>query len=320
MTSVSLIIPVYNKQTFILRLLHSIQRQTCHFDEIIFVDDASTDESRKIIETWIEENPSLRCTLLPLVVNKGVSFARNTGISFAKSRYIAFTDADDVLEGDACQRIKGTVAKYHREKMFIFQVYDNENKRIRPDASRIKRLAARQDSMQEMSLKDWQIIMADEALFCSGGNVVVSADLESRFNVDSRHIEDWEYYFNVALELNSSGKFPVFVPHVLSTYMDDDKRSASRSVGVPTTLKKVPSAAKVNGLTREVQERVISIWLTDIFDRCNFLMALSILRRTKRELPHIRINLKTLLKILAASFLGVRLSKRIKNCLSIYIS
>ena len=91
--SVSVIVPVYNSATTILRALDSIFRQTTQPQEIIIVDDASTDDSYAVIEKYIENKPTTK--LLRFASNRGPSAARNAGWAVASGDYVAFLDADD---------------------------------------------------------------------------------------------------------------------------------------------------------------------------------------------------------------------------------
>lgn len=91
-TSVSVIIPCYNCAEFISQAIDSVLIQNVHW-ELIIVDDGSTDGSKAIIQTFV--NQDSRIKYLALDKNSGASKARNAGIQKAKNRYIAFLDSDD---------------------------------------------------------------------------------------------------------------------------------------------------------------------------------------------------------------------------------
>lgn len=92
---ISVIIPMYNAENTILTALNSIKNQTykCEY-EVIVVNDGSLDNSKKIVEEYILENPQLTIILINQI-NGGVSKARNEGLKRAKGDYIALLDSDD---------------------------------------------------------------------------------------------------------------------------------------------------------------------------------------------------------------------------------
>lgn len=91
MDQVSVVIPLYNKTPYIARALDSVLAQERLPEEIIVVDDGSTDGSGDLVKQF--KDPSIR---LVRQENQGVIAARNLGISLAKGELIAFLDADDV--------------------------------------------------------------------------------------------------------------------------------------------------------------------------------------------------------------------------------
>lgn len=88
--SVSVVIPTYNRCLLLERALQSVIAQRYPIDEIIVVDDASTDDTLTMLQTQFPE-----ITAIALPQNRGVSAARNAGIRHARSPWIAFLDSDD---------------------------------------------------------------------------------------------------------------------------------------------------------------------------------------------------------------------------------
>lgn len=91
--SLSVIIPNYNKAKYLSKCVGSVLEQTLLPDEIIVVDDCSTDDSRLVIGELCKSNRLIHPVYLE--ENKGVSTARNTGLKYAQSQYITFLDSDD---------------------------------------------------------------------------------------------------------------------------------------------------------------------------------------------------------------------------------
>jgi|ADurb_Val_03_Slu_FD_contig_123_22404_length_4598_multi_4_in_1_out_0_3 glycosyltransferase involved in cell wall biosynthesis len=88
--SVSIVIPLYNKEPYIARAINSVLNQTIQDFEVIVVDDGSTDEGNIVVKMF--EDPRI---ILIKQENQGVSAARNRGIEEANAELIAFLDADD---------------------------------------------------------------------------------------------------------------------------------------------------------------------------------------------------------------------------------
>lgn len=90
--TVSVIVPVYNTETYIAECIESVIAQTFTDWELILVNDGSTDRSGAICDEYATRDPRIRIIHQP---NAGVSAARNTGLDSAKGEWITFLDADD---------------------------------------------------------------------------------------------------------------------------------------------------------------------------------------------------------------------------------
>jgi len=93
---VSVIIPMYNSEKTILRAIESIKYQSNIeiVDEILIIDDGSTDNSNELVRNYIKENQEMPLVLLGKK-NGGVSSARNFGMLKSNGDWIAFLDSDD---------------------------------------------------------------------------------------------------------------------------------------------------------------------------------------------------------------------------------
>ena len=87
--SLSVVVPTFNRAGIINRAINSVLSQTFKADEIIIVDDGSTDSTREII---MQNYPMVKYFWQK---NRGVSSARNFGVKIAKGDWIAFLDSDD---------------------------------------------------------------------------------------------------------------------------------------------------------------------------------------------------------------------------------
>lgn len=116
--TIALIVPIYNEERFLERCLKSIENQTVKFDEVILIDDYSTDGSGWLATVYAETNANWHGFLhMP---NRGVGFSRNRGIIEAISDWIAFLDADDELTLDACEQMHMAIKEHADENIIQF--------------------------------------------------------------------------------------------------------------------------------------------------------------------------------------------------------
>lgn len=94
---VSIIVPAYNVDKYIVKCLSSILEQTYTNIELIVVNDGSNDRTGQLIDN-IAEQDSRVCVIHKK--NAGVSAARNTGIEISTGDYLVFVDADDYIAHD----------------------------------------------------------------------------------------------------------------------------------------------------------------------------------------------------------------------------
>lgn len=100
MPMVSIILPTYNRAHLISRAIRSLLQQTYQDFEIVIIDDASTDNTKEVINSF--NDPRIR--YLNHEINRGLSAARNTGIKASKGEYLAFQDDDDLWTKDKLEK------------------------------------------------------------------------------------------------------------------------------------------------------------------------------------------------------------------------
>ena len=105
----SVVIPLYNKQPYIQRSLDSVLAQTFNDFEVIVVDDGSTDEGPRIVESCQDHR-----VRLIRQSNGGVSAARNRGIATAQGEWVAFLDADDEYKPEFLQKVYELSKRYSK--------------------------------------------------------------------------------------------------------------------------------------------------------------------------------------------------------------
>ncbi len=116
MLKVSVIVPVYNVENYLIECLDSILQQSVDDMEIICVEDCSTDNSLQVLQQMSGKDERIK--IICHSENKGLSAARNSGIAYARGKYILFVDSDDVLKENAICTLYETAEKYNTDVLY----------------------------------------------------------------------------------------------------------------------------------------------------------------------------------------------------------
>lgn len=120
----SVIIPLYNKESFILEAVASVLAQSFDDFDIIIVDDCSTDNSLQVVQNIVSD----KIKIINHQKNSGLSASRNTGIKASESLYMTFLDADDLWKPNFLETIKNLIDKYPESKIYAtnyIELYPN---------------------------------------------------------------------------------------------------------------------------------------------------------------------------------------------------
>ena len=114
--SISVVVAVYNIEDYICECVYSIINQTIQPEEIILVDDGSTDRSSALCDEYAEKNTNIRVIHQK---NAGLSAARNTGIEHAQGVWVYFVDGDDILAPDVIESFLAVLTAHEGDVEFI---------------------------------------------------------------------------------------------------------------------------------------------------------------------------------------------------------
>jgi len=200
---ISVVIPLYNKESSIKRTIQSVLDQTFLNFKIIVVNDGSTDNSLSVVEQFNDSRIK--------IINKpngGVSSARNTGIFVAKGLYIAFLDADDIWLPEYLQEIKQLIDEFKDCNIFgtdyTVSFHKVENHKKIP----IKHFIV--DNYFELAMC---------IPFLTASSIVVKRDCfdnDMQFNENFTHGEDldlWSRLYKKYIDIGYSNKQLVYYNH-----------------------------------------------------------------------------------------------------------
>ncbi|MCG3760575.1 glycosyltransferase family 2 protein [Vibrio cincinnatiensis] len=220
---VSVVIPVYNSQEYIVRALDSILSQKFSNFEVIIIDDGSTDDTKRIIENYLILNKNYDChVIFKSRANKGVAATRNEGVKIAKGEYIIHMDSDDWVDKSFLSSLFNS-AKINKSDIVISDytlVFESDRKRIKiPEVSDpielIKYLL--QGKIHGFS---WNKLVRSDVI--KNNNIL--------FNENVQYLEDLVYIIKVALvsnKLSFVNKSLIYYNQVntcsITSKIDDDK-------------------------------------------------------------------------------------------------
>lgn len=195
---VSVIIPVYNAESYLHDCINSLLAQTLKECEFIFINDGSTDRSLNILEQYQAKDNRI------IVINQdncGISRARNRGLNVSRGEYIGFCDNDDVVRNTMFATLYSAAKKFESDIVISKTIFGRDGKEI------IKAAPFNVDLRFEIEDIKKQLIpnlLATEDLFAVW-NKLYSADLIQKFAVkfpENRDIEE-DSMFNFSAFSNS---------------------------------------------------------------------------------------------------------------------
>lgn len=117
---ISIVIPVYNRETYLLRTLDSVVNQTYRPLQLILVDNTSTDDSLNICYEFQQKYRSDNFNIIVEAEDRqGASYARNKGLECCDSEYVYFFDSDDYMSSDFISTVLEEVIKKNLDVLAV---------------------------------------------------------------------------------------------------------------------------------------------------------------------------------------------------------
>lgn len=233
--TVSVVIPNYNYGRFIAEAIESVLAQTHPIQEIIVVDDGSTDDSIEIIKRF-----SAKVKLISQQ-NRGVGAARNVGVKSSNGEFIAFLDADDIwLPTKIEEQLKGFT-----DKVVLVSCgkreFDSQNGK-----TLVVRLPDRIEwSAEDILLRRYSLVLGCSALMTRRKTFEEIGDFDEQLAI----AEDWDFCYRAA----KHGKVTC-VPKVLVDY-----RSHGGNVHLKTLKLERFTLLAYENIFREADEKTLRL-------------------------------------------------------------
>jgi glycosyltransferase involved in cell wall biosynthesis len=236
---ISVVIPAYNAARFLPRCLESVFGQTLKAEEIIVVNDGSTDDTAALAEKL-----GAKVVSRP---NGGLSAARNTGIQSASNEWIALLDADDMW---APEKLERQALSVRPDTVLVYtgiRVFDDSGPRDAVpaiDADSAKRMLRYRNPITPST-----VLVRRQALLREGG-----------FREDIRACEDWEMW----MRLQRLGRFEAIEAPLTNYYVYPSSLSANpgRMLQALNQIMDTTLLAGLHGLERWAwRQRILAVQL-----------------------------------------------------------
>lgn len=200
---ISIVVTVYNKESYIKRTLQSILNQTQAPSEIIIINDGSTDKSLEIInKIQLPKFAQIISTK-----NQGVSAARNLGLKRSKFEYLYFVDGDDLLDINAISIFNSVIINDPNYGLYAAN-------RITED----QKLKVTGIESKDFDLNEYFNQLIRFQNLCWTSAVIVNKRLlgGEKFNENFSHGEDRDFFIRIIRQNKG-----FWINRIVATYMDD---------------------------------------------------------------------------------------------------
>lgn len=203
---VSIVITNYNYGQYLREAIESALSQTYQNIEIILIDDASTDDSRKIYNKYHD-----KIRIIEHKKNKGIVFSRNEALNIIKGDFLCFLDADDILPNDYIEKLMTEMVDERQDVVYTdLQTFgDGNDLMVLPDFSL--------DKIIGRNIVDMSALIRVEAI----------GDQRFDKNLDKLSHEDWDFFLGLALK---GKKFARNHETILNYRIHDNNQSRNKLI------------------------------------------------------------------------------------------
>ena len=201
---VSIILPNYNNEKYLKEAIESVLSQTYTNFELIIVDDASTDESLKIIKKFNDE----RIKVITSEINRHVAYASNLGIQNATGEYIAKIDSDDIWEKTKLEKQIEFMDK-HKEYGVCFSKVNIIDEKSENANVKYQAIFDLFDQAKNQSQKEWlNFFLTKGNCLCNSSSVIRRSTFENIdgfFHLAYVGAEDYELWVRMVI------RYPIYI-------------------------------------------------------------------------------------------------------------
>ncbi|MGR2988250.1 glycosyltransferase family 2 protein [Vibrio vulnificus] len=267
-TEITVVLPLYNKTDLILKCLNSIENQTYKVDEVIIVNDGSTDDSLDKVVKFCDGKPNYRVINQE---NSGVSAARNRGIEASVNQFVALIDADDEWENNHISTMVRLISDFPDAVMYstAHGIRDFELGYFVPKGNFNKKVRG--------FIDDFFLSSCKYPLVNSSKVVLNKSLLTEMFPVEAVVSED--LYLWIKLALNGKVVFDPAVTVCINQMQDESRKN--RTLKVPYPIEYFSKRENFGMMTKELKKYLFKIYFNHLMgsllldNRSEFFVRLS---------------------------------------------
>jgi glycosyltransferase involved in cell wall biosynthesis len=308
--SISVVIPLYNKEKTVSFCLKSVISQFVLPSEIIIVDDGSTDSSLQIAKTILKHfNHNY---LIIEQENAGVSVARNVGLKASRSNFVAFLDADDEWNPYFIEKAQTLINDYPHGNLYCFahQVKDTEVGIFQPNQGLPSDFRGIVPDFFESSLKgvvakSSKVIVNKQAFLNIGG-----------FPEEAKVCED--IFVWMMLALNGSVVFDSYVGTLVNQFPDYNRSARQIETPYPITFytENYEQFKQLKPSTKKYLKKIYFLPIISSIINGNKKDTLNRINAGATLFPFLRILFLLMLLLPRQLFINIRTYRRRKSILS----
>ena len=207
---VSVIIPTYNSESFIIRTLETVFKQTLLPYEIVIVDDGSKDKTLEKIQNYLGKNQqTINKLKIIKQTNSGAGAARNNGIKNATGEWISFLDSDDIWDRRKLEMVSSVIRKYPEVTVIAHDEYTANEKNFNKRKLCLLHKGYRKD--ENLFLQLYQKNLFSTSCMTVRKDIL---EMSGLFDETLRSAQDYDLWIRVA----KYGEL-YYMDHALETYI-----------------------------------------------------------------------------------------------------
>lgn len=261
--TVSIIIPIYNKEKYLNNCISSIKNQSLKDIEVICVDDGSTDDSLSTLKSYTSDDSRFKIIKQE---NRGPGLARNVGLENATGEYVLFLDADDWIESESLEQLYKQATSNNSDLVLFNSIEHYPDNYLRKRIYVVSNDIKNYDNFTFNCLYNKRLVMNSYFIVCTK---LHKLDFLRKNNIKFQEdvlFEDVLFHIKTMIKANNISYNPQFFYHYMRT--DNSRQNTSiqtsKSFVLFDIFNEVKTFLKKNKLMNEFKLNFLEFNITEI--------------------------------------------------------